>query len=103
MQYCINCGKALTDEDFEELEGYCPNCILLESKDFVYKLFKFLMQFIIGFTAFIASSIQVTYSFIFVSPSYQLGYMVPVAISFVSSTLICAYCLKRFKQNEIHL
>lgn len=37
MQYCLNCGKELTNDEFYEYDGYCPNCILLESRDYEYK------------------------------------------------------------------
>jgi len=103
MSACINCGRYLSDADFEKYDGYCPNCILLESRDYAYKSFKLLMFFIIGAAAIIVTSIEIIISLIFITDQYQLVFMVPPGITLISSSLICAYCLKRFKQEEIHL
>ena len=103
MPNCINCEKTLSDADFEEYEGYCPNCILLESRDYAFKSFKLFMLFIIGMATMIVTSIQIILSLIFITTPFQLGYTLPPGIALIFSSLICFYCLKRFKQAEIHL
>lgn len=103
MPYCINCGSELTDNEFEEYEGYCSKCIQYERKDYSYKSFKILWLFIFGLIILVITSIQVlTILILNIAKIFSIiQYIIPPSIILASSAILCTYCLKRLSQEEV--
>lgn len=102
MPYCNNCGKEITDEDFQYFKGVCIDCV--HGKDTENGL-KFISCFCIGSFGgiFFISSFFVILSMIF--ESYYTGkinliLLLPILIFHGISILMIAIAIRRFRTIE---
>jgi hypothetical protein len=104
MPFCINCGREVNFDEFEEYGGYCFKCDQVEG--YIYKSYKLFLRFIIGVIFLIIAFSQII-PFILILIQLNLtipslGYLMPTGMALTFSTLLSVYCLKRFKKEQIY-
>ncbi|MFW9938248.1 MAG: hypothetical protein ACFFD5_11415 [Candidatus Thorarchaeota archaeon] len=100
MPDCLKCGLSLTDDEFENFEGYCSSCNEKEDKDITYKSFYILLLGIFGLISIITTAFQIIWTLIlnFDIISSVLLYLIPPSIFLILSMILSTYCFKRLKR-----
>jgi len=99
MPNCLNCGLELTEDEFENFDGYCPICNEKEDKDLTYKSFYILLLGIFGIISIIITTFQIIWILIlnYNMISSVLLYLIPPGIFLIFSIILSYYCFKRLK------